>query len=56
MFSKIREFDTIKKNEDIIWYFKTKDSNKFNILTERELTVSDEFEGNELDTRKWLTN
>lgn len=56
MFSKIREFDKIKKNEDIIWYFKTKDSNKFNILTERELTFSDEFEGDRLDTGKWLTN
>ena len=28
----------LKKNEDIIWYFKVKDSNKFDILKQRELT------------------
>ena len=56
MFRKIQEFDKIKKNEDILWYFKVKDSNKFDILKERELTFSDEFEGDKLDTGKWLTN
>jgi len=32
----------LKKNKDIIWYFKVKDSDKFDILKHRELTFSDE--------------
>jgi len=56
MFRSIQELDKLKKNEDILWYFKVKDSEKFNILKERELIFSDEFEGDRLDTNKWLTN
>ena len=56
MFKQVQEYDKLKKNEDIIWYFKVKDSNKFDILKHRELTFSDEFNGDKLDTSKWLTN
>jgi hypothetical protein len=56
MFSQIKEYDKLKKNEDIIWYFKTKDSDKFDILKHRELTFGEEFDGDRLDTNKWLTN
>jgi hypothetical protein len=56
MFNEIREYDKLKKNKDIIWYFKIKDSDKFDILRSRELTFSDEFDGDRLDTKKWLTN
>ena len=56
MFKEIQEYDKLKKNGDIIWYFKIKDSDKFNILKSREMTFSDEFEGDKLDTKKWLTN
>jgi hypothetical protein len=56
MFKDLQEFDKLKKNEDILWYFKVKDSNKFDILKSRELTFSDEFEGEKLDTNTWLTN
>jgi hypothetical protein len=56
MFKEIQEYDKLKKNQDIIWYFKIKDSDKFNILKNRELTFSDEFDGEKLDTKKWLTN
>ncbi len=56
MYKHIQEFDRLQKNEDIIWYFKVKDSDKFNILKERELTFSDEFDGDKLDSDKWLTN
>jgi hypothetical protein len=56
MFKELQEFDKLKKSEDIIWYFKVKDSNKFDILKHRELTFSDEFEGDKLDTKTWLTN
>jgi hypothetical protein len=56
MFKSVQELDKLKKNEDIIWYFKIKDSDKFNVLKNRELVFSDEFEGTSLDTKKWLTN
>ena len=56
MFKEIQEFDKLKKDEDILWYFKVKDSNKFDALKNRELTFGDEFEGDKLDTKMWLTN
>jgi len=56
MFKEIKEYKKLKKNEDVIWYFKIKDSDKFDILRSRELTFSDEFDGEKLDTKKWLTN
>lgn len=56
MFKQLAEFSKLRKNEDIVWYFKTKDSNKFDVLKSRELTFSDEFEGSSLDTNKWITN
>jgi beta-glucanase (GH16 family) len=56
MFKEHHEYDKLKKSEDIIWYFKVKDSNKFDILKHRELTFSDEFDADKLDTKKWLTN
>ena len=56
MFKEVEEFEKLKKSDDIIWYFKIKDSNKFDILKHRELTFSDEFDKEKLDTKKWLTN
>jgi beta-glucanase (GH16 family) len=56
MFKSLEEYNKLSKNEDILWYFKIKDSNKFDILKTRELTFSDEFEGDKLDTKTWLTN
>jgi len=55
-FKDMQEYEKLKKNEDIIWYFKVKDSDKFDVLKKKELTFSDEFEGDRLDTNKWLTN
>jgi hypothetical protein len=56
MFKETGEYDKLKKNKDIIWYFKIKDSDKFDVLKNRELIFSDEFDGDRLDTKKWLTN
>jgi len=50
------EFENLKKDPDIVWYFKVKDSTKFDILKHRELVFSEEFDGDKLDTQKWLTN
>jgi hypothetical protein len=56
MFKELQEYDKMKKDEDILWYFKVKDSNKFDVFKNRELTFSDEFEGDNLNTKTWLTN
>jgi len=56
MYKQVQEYDKLKKNEEIIWYFKVKDSAKFDTLKSRELTFSDEFSTDKLDTSKWLTN
>ncbi len=56
MFKQLQEYDRLKKNPDIIWYFKVRDSDKFLVLKNRELTFSDEFDSDNLDTKKWLTN
>ena len=56
MFKEVQEYTKLKKSEDVLWYFKVKDSDKFDILKSRELSFSDEFDGEKLDTKKWLTN
>ncbi|MGB8490146.1 MAG: glycoside hydrolase family 16 protein [Bacteroidales bacterium] len=56
MFRDIQEHRKLKKNPEIIWYFKVKDSDKFDILKSKQLTFNDDFDGDRLDTRKWLTN
>jgi hypothetical protein len=56
MFKELQEYDKLKKNEDILWYYKVKDSNKFDVLKNRELIFSDDFDGDILDTKTWLTN
>ncbi|HUX55818.1 MAG TPA: glycoside hydrolase family 16 protein [Bacteroidales bacterium] len=56
MFKELQEYHTLKKSDDIIWYFKVKDSDKFNALKNREMTFNDEFDEDKLDTKKWLTN
>jgi hypothetical protein len=52
----LSEFETLKKDAEIVWYFKVKDSNKFDVLKHRELIFSEEFEGEKLDGKKWITN
>lgn len=55
-FRSIQEYEKLKKNEDIIWYFKVKDSKKFDVLRQKQLTFFDDFNGDVLDTKLWLTN
>lgn len=56
MFKEVHEYNKLNKSDDIIWYFKVKDSGKFNVLKSRELTFNDEFDGEKLDAKNWLTN
>lgn len=55
MYKDEQEYKKLKKEPDIIWYFKTKDSDKFDLLRSRELSFSDEFDNDRLDTSKWIT-
>ena len=55
-YKDVQEYEKLKKNEDIVWYFKVRDSDKFDVLKNKELTFSDDFDGDRLDTKKWLTN
>ncbi len=55
MYGDLQEYEKLKKNEDIVWYFKIKDSNKFDVLKAKELTFTDDFEGDRLDSKKWIT-
>jgi len=54
MFKELSAYNDLKNSSDIKWYFSVRDSNKFDILKQRELTFSDEFEGDRPDTKKWL--
>ena len=56
MFKELQEYGKLKKESDIIWYFKTKDLNKFDVLKSRQLTFCDEFDGDKLDASKWIPN
>lgn len=55
-FNDLNEYEKLKKNEDIIWYFKVKDSDKFDTIKRKQLTFNDEFDSDRLDTKKWITN
>ncbi len=54
MFRELKEYEALKNSPDIKWYFSVKDSNRFDILKNRELTFSDEFDGTAPDSNKWL--
>jgi Glycosyl hydrolases family 16 len=55
-YREVGEYEKLKKDADVIWYFKVKDSNRFDILKHRELVFSDEFDSDKLDPKKWITN
>jgi hypothetical protein len=54
MFKELKEYETLKNSPDIKWYLSVKDSNKFDILKNRKLTFSDEFDDVTPDSKKWL--
>ncbi|MCA1757329.1 MAG: family 16 glycosylhydrolase [Bacteroidales bacterium] len=51
-----QEYLKLKRSDDIVWYFKVKDSDKFDVLKKREITFSDEFDGDSPDSAKWISN
>ena len=54
MFKELKEYETLKNSPDIKWYFSVKDSNRFDILKNRKLTFSEEFDDATPDSGKWL--
>lgn len=45
----------LKNSDKFKWYFKTRNSRKFEEIKRWNLTFSDEFESRQLDKKKWLT-
>lgn len=54
-YKQAEEFKNLKKSEKIKWYLKLEKQNDFAKLNEWELTFEDHFEGNKLDTDKWMS-
>jgi hypothetical protein len=54
LFKELKEYESLKNSPDIKWYFSVKDSNKFDVIKNRKLTFSDEFDGTAPDDKKWL--
>ncbi|HUW92898.1 MAG TPA: hypothetical protein VMV74_07030 [Bacteroidales bacterium] len=55
MYKELSAYNDLKNSPDIKWYFSVKDSGKFDLLKKRELTFSDEFDGDAPDRKKWLS-
>ncbi|MBN1988001.1 MAG: family 16 glycosylhydrolase [Bacteroidales bacterium] len=53
-FKKLQEYNTIKNSEKVKWFYKVKDSSKFDKLKQWELTFADDFEDKSLDHSKWI--
>ncbi len=49
-----QEYKTLKKDEDIQWYFKIKDSDKFDGIKKWQETFVEDFDADSVDTNKWL--
>jgi beta-glucanase (GH16 family) len=54
-FKQAEEYKALKKSEKIIWYQKLEKKNDFDKLYEWNLTFEDDFEGNKLDSEKWMS-
>jgi len=54
-FKKEAKYNELAKSDKIRWYFKTKDSRKFDEIKRWDLTFEDDFNGKKPDTSKWLT-
>lgn len=51
----LQEFETLKKTEKIVWYFKNIDSKKFSWYRQWEETFHEDFSSAKLDSKKWIT-
>ncbi len=51
----LQEFETLKRSEKIVWYFKNVDSKKFAWYRQWDETFHEDFSTAKLDIKKWLT-
>jgi hypothetical protein len=49
------ELETLKKDQQIVWYLKIKDSKKFDEVKAWNLIFEDDFTTGKLDSSKWIT-
>lgn len=54
-FKQAEEHKELKNSEKIKWYFKLEKQNSFDKLHEWELSFEDNFDGNKLDDKKWMS-
>ncbi|MDA3952688.1 MAG: family 16 glycosylhydrolase [Bacteroidales bacterium] len=54
-FKQAEEYKELKSSEKIKWYFKLEKQNNFDNLNVWKLTFEDNFEGNKLDDKKWMS-
>eukprot|EP01029_Cantina_marsupialis_P017351 TRINITY_DN389_c0_g1_i1.p1 TRINITY_DN389_c0_g1~~TRINITY_DN389_c0_g1_i1.p1 ORF type:complete len:471 (-),score=68.41 TRINITY_DN389_c0_g1_i1:654-2066(-) len=54
-FKKLQEYQSLKKSEQFVKYFKLKEKDPFVEIRKWELTFSEEFDNQQLDREKWIT-
>jgi hypothetical protein len=50
-----QQYYALKNSDKFKWYFKVRNSHRFNEIKKWQLTFSDEFDAHKLDKSKWLT-
>jgi beta-glucanase (GH16 family) len=55
-FKDLQEYRELKKSDNIRWYYKHVNSKKYDFQRKWERTFLDEFQGDGIDTEKWLTS
>jgi len=54
-YNKETEYQTLKKSDQVVWYYKTKKKYPFKEIEKWDLTFEEDFKGKTLDTSKWMT-
>jgi beta-glucanase (GH16 family) len=54
-YQKETEYQTLKKSEKVVWYYKTKKKYPFKELERWDLTFEENFNAGNLDREKWMT-
>lgn len=55
-FDKEQRYNELKNSENLKWYFKTKDSDKFDELKAWQLTFEDDFNEGKVSDEKWMNS
>lgn len=54
-YQKLQEYLSLEKSDKIRWFLTASKDNRFDEIKKWELTFSDEFDGNKIDRKKWMT-